>query len=451
MATVNFKLRRKSGLANIYVRVVHGRNFDKETPIGTFIDANHWDKKNQRVRNLMDAPDGRKINAKLLMLEAFIISEINEAGFVGETLTLKWLQKTINKHFTRQTQTKGVFLNRTIYYSDFNKYWLDEKALQYTVNTGCLMEEKKRKEYLRTANCVKDFEAEFEKILFSEVDIELIRTIARWLVNKKNYQSSTAGAIIMQIKFLLERAEGEGIKLNPTYKSDKVVIPKSGQKSQFIYLTPAEIQSIVTHDFSHDKELDHTRDMFVIGLHTGLRVSDFLGNWLKAPAPNEETMSCYNKKTDLWVQLPIHDDVRAVFKKHNGKPKKMSKSQFGTSIKLVCKEVGMTEEIKGKVFQKGDEDTNAKSEWRKKEKVYKKYELITTHICRRSFATNLHGRLPEQEIADLGGWSKLETMRNYIQKTGLDSGKGLKALYDKEREEKLIKANATRKATKEKV
>ena len=62
---------------------------------------------------------------------------------------------------------------------------------------------------------------------------------------------------------------------------------------------------------------------------------------------------------------------------------------------------------------------------------YPKYELITSHICRRSFCTNLFGKVPNQVIMDVQGWKSESQMYDYNQQTNRESAIKLKAHWDK--------------------
>ena len=74
-----------------------------------------------------------------------------------------------------------------------------------------------------------------------------------------------------------------------------------------------------------------------------------------------------------------------------------------------------------------DEKTKVK---RKVIKVYKKYELVTSHICRRSFATNLFGKIPNKAIMDICGWSNEEMLFKYNKQTNMESAKILKEYWE---------------------
>jgi hypothetical protein len=431
MATVNFKINKKKGLANIYVRVVHRRTFDKETPIGIFIDSRHWDSKNQKVRNLIEAKDKGTINSHLLELEAYIIRQINAASWSEEILTLKWLKKLVWTHFNRPEETDGQILDRTIYYTDFCDWWIEEVAPKSTIGSGKLMPTHMITRYKNVNTVIKKFEADRkEKILLNKFDIEKLREVVRYLMKDEEYSHSTTETYIKKVVVMLKKAEGAGLKVNTSYRTERVVVPEDDDNVIDAYLTSEEIVEIVNFDFSHDMKLDNARDTFIMGAYTGLRISDFLGS-LKVPDIEAKRILCFNRKTKAWVKFPVHPHLRSVFRKHNGKPPKTTESTFNRNIKLVCEAVGINEEMEGKVAK------SAKGSTRNKKDIYKKHELIASHTCRRSFTTNLYGKIPDQDLCDMGGWTNLKMMYHYVKEIKLISGDSLAALWELEEAELL--------------
>ena len=75
-------------------------------------------------------------------------------------------------------------------------------------------------------------------------------------------------------------------------------------------------------------------------------------------------------------------------------------------FKELCEAVKINEPTKGKKY-----DSISK---RKKIGTYKKYELITSHICRRSFATNYYKKIPTPILIQITGHSKESTFLEYI-------------------------------------
>ena len=78
-------------------------------------------------------------------------------------------------------------------------------------------------------------------------------------------------------------------------------------------------------------------------------------------------------------------------------------------IKDVCKEAGLTQEVYG-----------TKQDFNSHKKVtgtFKKYELIRSHTCRRSFATNHYNKFPNKLIMAVTGHSTEKMLLNYIGET----------------------------------
>ena len=62
--------------------------------------------------------------------------------------------------------------------------------------------------------------------------------------------------------------------------------------------------------------------------------------------------------------------------------------------------------------------------------TYKKYQLISTHSCRRSFATNFIGKIPNQDIIKILGWSSEAMLNKYNKTTNKESADKLKAVWN---------------------
>ncbi len=192
------------------------------------------------------------------------------------------------------------------------------------------------------------------------------------------------------------------------------------------YLNEEEIKSIFNFDFSHDKTMDEVRDNFVIGLWSGLRISDFLTH-LDVSNIEDGFIKIKTQKTKTKVAIPIHPQVAAILKKRNGKlPEKISTQNFNDKIKIIAKLCNIDEEMIGGVM-KVDKKTKIK---RKVIGVYKKWELVTSHICRRSFATNLFGKIPNKVLIDICGWANEEMLFNYNKQTKMESAMILKKHWE---------------------
>jgi integrase len=118
-------------------------------------------------------------------------------------------------------------------------------------------------------------------------------------------------------------------------------------------------------------------------------------------------------KTDKIMAIPLSKKVRAILEKRNGEfPRQISDQRYNEYIKEVCKIAGLDEVIKG-----SKQDTITK---RKVKGSFPKYELVTSHIGRRSFATNNYGRIPTPLLMNVTGHTTEGMFLEYIGKTQTD-------------------------------
>ena len=59
-------------------------------------------------------------------------------------------------------------------------------------------------------------------------------------------------------------------------------------------------------------------------------------------------------------------------------------------------------------------------QFRKEVGMYKKWELVTSHIGRRSFATNFYGTIPTTYLINVTGHSTEAMFLNYLGKSNKD-------------------------------
>jgi integrase len=209
------------------------------------------------------------------------------------------------------------------------------------------------------------------------------------------------------MKFFCLRCDEESIKISPAFRQ-RIYIDKDDEFDG-IYLTEDEVMKIYNKDFSFDEKLQIAKENLLIGVFTGLRKSDYLSN-LDLSNIDENYITITTQKTKTKVVIPIHRVIKEIISSRFGQlPPKMNEYEFGKAIKTI----GMLCEFDEVVFGK---------KWnpikKRKEKGYfKRYELFTTHICRRSMASNLYGKIPDDAILSILGWSNSAMLQRYNQTT----------------------------------
>ena len=426
MATVNFILRTKKNPANIYLRFTNSRHCNITTQTGIFVNPIHWDTKNQKIRNVIEVRNRDELNSRLAKLKIHLIDEFNLSFINGKVIDKDWLDDTIAKSFSRpKHEVKKVNLNHNVYLTDFATWWLEEKAPKWKVKAGKYLDEKTKKHYKILNDIIIRFEAK-KKIRLKDIDNEKLTEFSEFLTAEK-YAEVTAKRMIGRFKFFCTRAKELGLEVNENYMQT-VFVAKDEEEYKHPYLDVDEINKVFKLDLSHDDTLENVRDNFIIGLWTGLRVSDFLTR-LKIEDLNEGYIKIKTMKTGTWVTLPVHKQVQQILNKRGGFfPSKISEPKFNKHIKTICMLVDIDEEMVGGVTEV-DPKTKIK---RKKVDVYKKHELVTSHICRRSFATNHLGKISNAELCKLGGWATEEMLMHYDKSTSKEAANELKKYWEEQ-------------------
>lgn len=412
---MNIKVIVKSN--NLYCRLVSGRRIDISKKLDISIPNEHWDSANQKIKNSYKLPNKDKINSKLFLLKSKITDKYNFDNINGEIIDSDWLAKAIDEVFGRAPIADGKLETWKIYFLDFCTYWLknessktnDSAKAQYTSFVD-----------LQLSNYLKDNNLTKTKI--KEVSNKTIEDFADYLLGK-NYSPDTVKRHVNRFKFFLNRAENMNLQVNKNYK-EQIKVSKESETVKEIYLNESEIEVIYELDYSNDIYLDNIRDNFIIGLCTGLRVSDFNNN-LSQSNIVDGYIEIKTQKTGTSVAIPLHKYIVEILEKRNGQlPSTVDDDVFNKKIKIICEKAEINEISKGYVF-----DTVTK---RNKLDYYKKHELVSSHICRRSFATNLFGKVPNHVIQSVGGWSTEKMMLHYIKKSSREKAEELKKYWEEQ-------------------
>lgn len=420
MPTTNLYIKSKQKESSVYIRFTNGRKLDRWTPTNVFVDAKKWDAKRQKIKG--STPTINKINSKLTKLKTELLDEFNLASISGVIIDKYWVDETVAKCLSQQYNRKDIEEER-IYFSDYAQHWLDNKSDDWQTGPHSKMSKRLKIQYQSLLNLFKVFEGK-KKIKLTEIDKELLLRFSEYL-NDKDYQYQTVKRYMNRIRFFCNRAIEDQIKVNPRYNSNIYLNKSKTVKSP--YLNEDEIQAIYNYDFSYSKHLDNVRDNFIIGLWTGLRVSDFLTQ-LNINLIKDDFIDIKTKKTNTFVSLPLHPMIVEILDKRNGElPEKVTTNTFNKRVKEICMIVGIDNLMEGKLVVL-DKKTKRK---RKVYGTYKKYQLVSSHICRRSFATNLFGKIPNQVLMKLGGWTTESVMLNYISKSSREHAEYLGNFWKK--------------------
>jgi integrase len=163
--------------------------------------------------------------------------------------------------------------------------------------------------------------------------------------------------------------------------------------------------------------LAKVRDICLIGAGTGQRFSDFsryTPNNFYRTINNIPILSVISTKTDTPAKIPLNifPWLLPVLEKHQYATPKISMQKFNDGIKVLCEKAGFDENILKVEQYMGRKARVVKS-------YVPKYEEVSSHICRRSFATNMYKRgYRLSQIMPMTGHSTESQLRQYI---GIDN------------------------------
>ena len=424
MATGKFRIKTNNDWNTIFYRFKHSNVFDIECSTGIQIPNKRWSDAKQEVLTTVDT-DYKAINLKLKDLDSSIRKEFGKATLDSETINTNWLREKINIFFNRITNNEDV--NASIFFTNFILSFIEESKIKKTRNNTPI-KPRTIQHYNTTLNKIIAFENYTRsKIKLTDITLSFHSKFIDFLETQQKLNPNTIGGYIDDIKLFCNNADKKDFDISKEFKLSEFYSPTN--KTNDIYLKEEEISAIYNSVFEQDY-LDNARDWFVIGLRTGFRISDFL----KLTKKNliDGFIEKKTLKTDYPVIIPIHNQVEAILNKRNGQfPRQISDQKFNDYIKIICEKVGLTEVVEGAKITAVEIKENGKKKkiHRKKFGKFPKHELVTSHICRRSFATNLYGKIDTLTIMKITGHKTEAQFLSYIKITPKEYAEKLKAYW----------------------
>jgi len=183
--------------------------------------------------------------------------------------------------------------------------------------------------------------------------------------------------------------------------------------------------------------LKEVQKWILIGCYLGQRGGDLLELTPNDLRPNAQGLyvDIIQQKTKKHVTVGVVEN-NVVDILMNNFPKKVSYQRFNKYISKVCEIAKIDEMVEGHKFD------NKSS--RRKFKKYPKFEVITSHCFRRSFATNFYKKMPTAVLINITGHSTESMFLKYInQRTDKDANADLfmeffKQMNDKQESKKRM-------------
>lgn len=390
MAIVNFYLKNPKAEDETLIYLFFSYDSKRlKCSTGEFINPNSWNEENQRAKksytgysDLNDYLDTIQENIKKIYRNL----KTDNAIITSEILREKLLESQNNK--------TSVSLN---FFSFVTEYINSVVSLRKKSSIVV---------YRNVLKTLKEFESHSKKrINFDSITLDFYNEYSDYLQKVKKFKPNTIGKHFKTIKTFLNEATERGLNKKMDYQSKRFKVIQEDIDS--IYLNDSELETLYNLNLSKKKHLEKVRDLFIVGCHTGLRFSDF--TQLKPENITNGMIKIRTQKTNSNVVIPVHPKVNEILLKYkNSLPEAFSNQKMNEYLKDIGWEANFIDKVEVVDFKEGERVIT----------FAKKYELITTHTARRSFATNLFkAGFPAISIMKITGHKTEKAFMRYIKIT----------------------------------
>lgn len=422
MATVKFLIQSSKGNAPIYLRLSLGRNNIFKQKTGQYVDTKLWNAE-------AGAPKGRDeaaktLKSKLLNLEAHILDELNKDNAKGVIINSAWLKSAIDSHYNRKEADEKDFI---VDYGDFYASSLKDKV----TSKGTKVTKDTIGKYNTIVDKLRGFEAFTKRrYLCKELDSQFARDFKNYLSQEEKLTHNTVGRYITFVRTLLLDAQKNGYEVSSqlhAFRGFTVETP-------IVTLSFEELELIKAAEIENPK-LQVARDWLIIGCYVGQRVSDLLrmNRKMISKVKDVELISIVQEKTKKLVQIPIHPEVQTILNKRDGEfppvfanTPDSNSTMFNRYLKDLCEEAKLNTPTKGNLRDPETGEYNSGE--------FPKYKLVSSHICRRSFATNFYAEVgfTTPMLMNITGHGTETMFLKYIGKKPVDYALQIAKLWAKE-------------------
>ncbi|WP_304343963.1 phage integrase SAM-like domain-containing protein [Chryseobacterium koreense] len=408
--TFEFFLPQSGNFKNIHINFTDkqlNKSFTFRTALR--IPEQDWDKQKQRPDNIY-LKKYKKLNNKLNSIKLSIAECVRE----------KRKNKKIPLHRTLAREIKEICFgqngnlpeNSLLYYL---QWYIDSRKELICHSTY--------KRYKVFFHLLERFEGFLCKRLYiAEINSDFIKDFMVF-GKEEEYSENTIYRTIHFVKTILNFAERKGIRTCVR----ELELRREKQKKEVITLTEKEIVQIKYTDVP--ERLQAAKDWLLISCYTGQRFSDFMKfDTEKLKEINGKMCLAFiQQKTKKDILLPLHPTVLNTLQKNgNDFPELMGIQHYNNEIKEIGKLANLNESVRAR----------KRLGFRNKEIEAEKWEILSSHIGRRSFATNFYGKIPTPLLMEATGHSTEQMFLRYINPVDKDRILSLSNYFDRMYEER---------------
>ncbi|RTY89633.1 phage integrase SAM-like domain-containing protein [Flavobacterium sp. GT3R68] len=421
MATIQFKALGTKDPVNLNIRFFHNK-INCYAKSNVFINSINWSNKTYKVKGL-PLEEKKAIEEKIENISKHILQGFNTDFPTGETIDSNWLIKQVDGFYCKPEGDDDY----RFYFVPFVAKYIESSKTRINPKSGMQISVRTIQNYTTTLTRLKEFEIKHEKLKTKNINLNFHGKFTSFLKTEGNYSSTVIEKYISHIKNFVKESKIEGFETSVEIESNKFTFKRD--ETLDTYLDENEIETIFNLDLSNNLRLENVRDLFIVGVWSGLRISD-LKRINDFNISNNRIKIICTEKTQASVEIPIHPQLKRILEKRNNVLPIISEQKFNLYVKDLCEAAGIDETILGSIK---DPKTN-----RKVKGYYPKYKLISSHTCRRSFVSNHYGKLPDKTIMAITSHRSNSQFLKYVKTTLKEQANKLEEYWSKKEELKSI-------------
>ncbi len=406
MATIKYLLQSKNDNSNIYVRYSINRTSVWKRKTGFVINPKNWSQ--DKAQPIQKSEELKILKSKLDKLAVFINDAYNSGVNSGIEFTGDWLQFQIDLF-----NNKIALIDLDILVNSIDAYV--EKGGNLTRGS------------LKNLDNLKKFILKYEsealqgkQILIRDIDLNFIDAFKKYHITKGR-SINYIGTYISILRAVVNKAAVNGIPVHSQFKQIKA-IKEDKEPDEIIILDELEQLKIKKVKLVKEAHIN-ARKWLLLGCLIGQRAGDLLR--ITDINLNEvegmRIIELKQQKTGKTVAIPLIPQALEIIE--SGLPYKISLEHFNKYSKEVCKEAKINTIVKGKMRLNKKRTLTVGS--------YEKWQVISSHVCRRSFATNFYSRIPTSILMNITAHSSEQMFLKYIGKTTYENAHQMLEYFSK--------------------
>ena len=386
MAAVNFFLKRPSeSTSAIVCTLSDGRDYRIKLYPGVGVNPRHWSKRNANVLSAdLDAVSKNKFLKDFRSKVYGIYLEAKSKGILPD-----------REYFQRELEP--VQENKTAFWDIWEKYLASRQGIF-------------KKHSFAKFGSLKAHLVAFEKTLkkpleLDTVSVETLENLQGFFYSSQGLNTQSSQKYIGLFKMLLSWAFLKKHTANADFKNFKPIRQPDSLKAT---MTGEDLDKLHSVDLGALDYLKNVRALFLLACGTGLRYSDFSRVNKQHLKKNDggHILQMRQTKTGDFVSIPLTvETLQIVRDLIDGKIHSISNQRMNSYVKELCQKAGIDEPFDVDRFV-GNEKTTL---------TVPKYELVSTHTGRRTFATSLLEKgVPAEVVMRFTGHRDYKSFSKYV-------------------------------------